>query len=55
MPKTSVKQRQDTNGRDLGLHCYIYCPGCKGYHSLRIRMPNMPTQEELDDLKANRH
>lgn len=54
MAKTKVFQSQDSSGRDLGEAAWIYCPGCKGYHALRIRMPAEPTPEEIADWKANR-
>jgi hypothetical protein len=55
MAKTQIFQTKESQtNRDLGKHAMIYCPGCKGYHSLRIRMPSNPTQQEIDDQKANR-
>ena len=55
MAKTKVFETQEPNGRDLGSYAWIYCPGCKSYHRLRIRMPKEPTAEEINDQKANRH
>lgn len=40
--------------RDLGDYVWFFCPGCKGYHRARVRMPNEPTKEEIDDMQANR-
>lgn len=56
MAKAKVfEQRDGGTERDLGTHVWIFCPGCKGYHSLRIRMPAQPTQEETNDLRNNKH
>jgi hypothetical protein len=53
--KTKVFPQKDPSGRDLGDHAFIYCVGCRGHHSLRIRMPEKPTEQELADLKNNVH
>jgi hypothetical protein len=41
--------------RDLGDSVWFWCPGCEGYHSARVRMPNEPTEQEIADQKANIH
>jgi len=55
MPRTKLYEQQDPNGRDLGTHAWIYCPGCKSNHALRIRMPKEPTQQEIDDQRMNKY
>lgn len=53
--KSRVFKSQDSTGRDLGSHLWIWCPACDTSHRLRFRMPDHPTQQELDDLKNNVH
>lgn len=42
------------SGRDLGDYVWFWCPGCKGYHRARVRMPDNPTPQEVADQQANR-
>lgn len=54
MAKTKILQAiEDGTKRDVGSYAWIFCPGCKGYHSLRIRMPAAPTQREIDNQRNN--
>lgn len=55
MAKTKAYEIRDSNGRDLGTECWIFCPGCKAHHSLRVRMPSNPTAQEIRDQQENRH
>lgn len=55
MAKTKAFETTDSTERDLGTYCWIYCPGCEGYHSLRVRMPSFPTAEEIKDQQENKH
>ena len=56
MAKTKLFESTESGtGRDLGTQAWIYCPGCKHYHFLRIRMPAQPTQQEIDDQRNNVH
>ena len=42
-------------GRDLGDYVWFYCPGCKGHHRARVRMPKNPTPQEISDQRRNIH
>ena len=56
MPKTIImREIESGTKRDLGSYAWIFCPGCKNYHRLRIRMPKNPTQQEIDDQRNNIH
>lgn len=54
MPKAKLFPLEDPTGRDLGDHVFIFCPGCDGHHSLRVRMPKFPTAQEIEERNQNK-
>jgi hypothetical protein len=40
--KAKLRSHTDSEGHDLGDYIHIWCPGCEGYHTPRVRHGNYP-------------